>query len=164
MKKYLVTLIVFFGIFAFAQVDRASDLYKTILSKDSLLFDVGFNTCDVKQYEILLADDFKFYHDKGGISDKKKFIFDFKNGLCRNSEPYSKRVLDKKSIEIFPLYNNNVLYGAIQNGRHLFYEKNSEGSGIAKFSNVWVVENNVWKLSSSLSFDHQAKQKKSIKK
>jgi hypothetical protein len=58
---------------AFAQVGKNSELYKTILTKDSLLFDVGFNIIDIKQFEILLSDNLKFYHDKDGISDKTKF-------------------------------------------------------------------------------------------
>ena len=57
-----------------AQVDRKSDLYKTIISKDSLLFNIGFNTCDIKQFKNLLSKNLKFYHDKVGISDKKNFF------------------------------------------------------------------------------------------
>jgi hypothetical protein len=41
--------------FLFKQpADKNSELYKTILSKDSLHFNVGFNRCD-KQFEILLS-------------------------------------------------------------------------------------------------------------
>jgi CubicO group peptidase (beta-lactamase class C family) len=144
-----------------AQVDKNSALYKTILSKDSLLFNVGFSTCDIKQFEILLSDNLKFYHDKDGISDKTKFLYDLKNGLCKSPEKRQvKRILVKESTEIFPLYRNGVLYGAVHNGEHLFYEKQESQPGIAKFSNVWQLENGEWKLATSFSFDHQAYENK----
>ena len=125
MKKLFTTFFILLTTFsAFAQVDRNSDLYKTILSKDSLLFEVGFNHCDIKQFEILLSDNLKFYHDKDGISDKTKFIADLKKGICNNVENRQvNRFLVDVSTEIFPLYKNGILYGAVQNGVHKFSEK-----------------------------------------
>jgi CubicO group peptidase (beta-lactamase class C family) len=138
-----------------AQVDKNSELYKIILSKDSLLFNVGFNTCDIKKFENLFSNNLKFYHDKDGVFDKTKFLYDLKNGLCKNSKTRQiKRLLVKESTEIFPLYKNGILYGAIQNGEHLFFESPENQSGSAKFSNVWMLENGDWKLTTSLSFDH----------
>lgn len=158
MKKQVLLLFITLTTFsAFAQVDKNSDLYKTILSKDSLLFNVGFNTCDIKQFENLLSDNLKFYHDKDGISDKKKFLNDLRNGLCKNPETRQvKRILVKESTKIFPLYKNGMLYGAVHQGEHLFYEKQESQPGIAKFTNVWQIENGDWKLTTTLSFDHQA--------
>jgi CubicO group peptidase (beta-lactamase class C family) len=162
-KKILLSFIIAitFSANSKAQVDKTSELYKIIRSKDSLLFNVGFNTCNIKQFEILLSDNLKFYHDKDGVSDKTKFIFDLKNGLCKSPETRQvKRLLIKESIEIFPLYRNGVLYGAVHNGEHLFYEKRESQPGIAKFSNVWEMENGEWKLATSFSFDHHAYQNK----
>tara|TARA_R110002051_G_scaffold201693_1_gene268495 strand:- start:28829 stop:30310 length:1482 start_codon:yes stop_codon:yes gene_type:complete len=140
-----------------AQLDKNSELYNTILFKDSLLFNVGFNHCEIGQFEDLLSENLKFYHDKDGISDKTKFLHDLKNGLCKSPDTRQvKRFLVKESTEIFPLYKNGVLYGAIQNGEHLFYESKESQPGIAKFSNVWVLENGLWKLGTSLSYGHQA--------
>jgi CubicO group peptidase (beta-lactamase class C family) len=148
-----------------AQNDNNSDLYQIILSKDSLLFDVGFNTCDIQQFENLLSDNLKFYHDKDGVSDKTKFILDLKKGICNNTENRQvKRFLVKESIEIFPLYKNGVLYGAVQNGEHMFSEKRETQAGIAKFTNVWQLENGDWKLATSFSFDHQAYENRKTEK
>lgn len=161
MNKLLTTLFALLMFFsACAQLDKNSDLYKTILTKDSLLFDVGFNHCDIKQFENLLSENLKFYHDKDGISDKTKFLTDLKNGIC-NEETHRKvqRFLVKESTEIFPLYKNGVLYGAVQNGEHTFSEKRESQAGIAKFTNVWQLENGEWKLTTSFSFDHQAYEK-----
>ena len=158
-KKIILNLILFFtfSINSKAQVSKKSELYKTILSKDSLLFSVGFNHCEIKQFENLLSDNLKFYHDKDGFSDKTKFLYDLKNGLCKSPETRQvKRLLVTESTAIFPLYRNGILYGAIHNGDHLFYENKDSQPGSAKFSNLWMLENNEWKLAASLSFAHQA--------
>lgn len=158
-KKTIIGLIftIIFSVGSKAQVDKNSALYKTILSKDSLLFDVGFNTCDIKQFENLLSDNLKFYHDKDGISDKTKFLNDLKNGICNiQANRKVKRFLVKESTQLFPLYKNGVLYAAVQQGEHTFSEKRESEAGIAKFTNVWELENGEWKLTTSFSFDHQA--------
>ena len=160
MKKYFLLIhLLFISIFATAQVGKSTKLYKTIIEKDSLLFNVGFNTCDITQFEELVSNDFEFYHDQSGITNSKsKFIDGIKNGLCKlNYKP--KRILDKKSIEIYPLKKNGVLYGAIQKGNHHFYAIEKSGpeylTSIAKFSHVWLHKNNKWQLAKGLSFDHK---------
>ncbi|WP_246022028.1 hypothetical protein [Flavobacterium cellulosilyticum] len=88
MKKQLVPLLFFLTTFsAFAQVDNNSDFHKTILSKDSLLFELGFNHCDLKHFEVLLSENLKFYRDKDGISDKKKFLYDLKKDFAKIQKP-----------------------------------------------------------------------------
>jgi CubicO group peptidase (beta-lactamase class C family) len=166
-KKIIIGLIftIIFSANSKAQVEKNSDLYKTILAKDSLLFDVGFNTCDIKQFENLLSDSLKFYHGQDGVSDKTKFLIDLKNGICNNqANRQVKRFLVKESTEIFPLYKNGILYGAAQNGEHMFSEKRESQVGIAKFTNIWQLENGEWKLTTSFSFDHQAYENKKIEK
>ena len=146
-----------------AQIEKTDPLYKTIMSKDSLFFSVGYNTCNMKQMENLLSDSFEFYHDKGGFEDRKNFIIDFKNGLCKSPETYQiKRVLVDKSTEVYPMYKDGKIYAAIQNGDHLFYEKMGGQAeklvGEAKFTHLWILEHNEWKLKNSLSFNHHPKQ------
>ncbi len=142
-----------------AQLEDTSALYKTILKQDSLLFNIGFNTCNLKIFENSLSADFEFMHDKDGILSKEGFINAFKNGLCNSPETYqSRRELIPESTEIYPLYNNNILYGAIQTGSHRFYEKSKNQqetfASTAKFTHVWNVEKGEWKLKRSLSFNH----------
>lgn len=155
--KHIITFILFHTIIsAFAQVDKNSDVYKVIMANDSLLFDVGFNNCDIKQFEDLLSSSLRFYHDKDGFSDKAKFISDLKNGLCKSPETRQvKRFLVKESTTIFPLYKYGVLYGAVQSGEHMFSEKKETQAGIAKFTNFWQLEHGEWKLAISFSFDHK---------
>lgn len=143
-----------------AQVSENSELYKTLKTNDSLLFNVGFNKCDIQQFQNLTSDDLEFYHDKAGvINSKEEFIKVMANGICKKDNPYkARRELVENSLKVFPLYNNGKLYGAIQNGNHRFFE-NFEGKekagSIAKFSHLWILEDNQWKIKRIYSFDHQ---------
>ncbi|WP_314243012.1 serine hydrolase [Empedobacter tilapiae] len=160
---YLSFVFNFFAIISYAQNQDLRVLNKTILANDSLLFDVGFNQCDISQFENLLSNHLKFYHDKDGVSTKTKFISDLKNGICNHVDNRQvKRFLIKDKTEIFPLYKNGIIYGAIQNGEHTFSEKRESQQGVAKFSNVWILENKSWKLVNSFSFDHQTYKDNSI--
>jgi len=165
MKRYYF---IFFGIFGIvsanhalnAQVEKSSKLFQQLKAADSLLFNIGFNTCNMASFETLVSENFEFYHDKGGITNSKaEFIQAFKNGLCKTPETYqSRRELVKGSLEVFALKDNGELYGAIQNGRHQFHEK-SVGSpetkgNIARFTHLWLLEDGEWKLIRSLSYDH----------
>ncbi|MCF8259061.1 MAG: class A beta-lactamase-related serine hydrolase [Flavobacteriales bacterium] len=145
---------------ALAQVDDDSDLFKIISSNDSLLFNVGFNTCDMAQFELLLSDRFEFIHDKEGVLSKQEFLTSMRNGLCNSPTTYlSRRALISGSTEIYPLYKGKRLYGAIQTGNHRFYETIANGNesyaSSARFTHVWTLENEVWKLTKGLSYDHQ---------
>lgn len=85
MRKNSILICLFLTtLSAYAQVDKNSNLYKTILSKDSLLFNIGFNTCDISQFENLLSEKFEFFHDKDSISYKKEFLYNLRNGLCKS--------------------------------------------------------------------------------
>ena len=158
MKKYFLILLTF-SVSGFAQVEPASELYQTLKQKDSLLFNVGFNNCDFSQFENLVGNDLKFYHDKGGITNSKAdFIESMKNGICK-SEYKPMRKLVKNSLVVYPLRKNGVLYGAIQMGIHEFYErqkgKPDNLTSTAKFTHVWLLENGNWKLTEVLSYDHR---------
>ena len=73
MKKlgYLFCLLSWMPLIPFAQHPTSEPLYQVLRTQDSLLFDIGFNHCDVKQFELLIADDFEFYHDQSGITPSK---------------------------------------------------------------------------------------------
>ena len=159
MKKLMIFLFMtLFTVTVKAQMDTQSELFKTIKEKDSLLFNIGFNTCDISQFENLVSDNFEFYHDKSGITpNKTAFIDGIKNGLCKMNYK-AKRVLVEGSMQVFPLYKNGVLYGAIQNAKHEFYgiepNKPEYLTSVALITHLWLLENGQWKLSRSLSFDH----------
>lgn len=159
MKKITLSVIVLlFTLAANAQLDTTSTLYKTIKTCDSLLFNIGYNTCDISQFETLVSDKFEFYHDKSGITNTKlAFIVSIKDGLCKMKYK-PRRELVEGSMEVFPLENNGVVYGAIQTGKHRFYALGIDGvvklTSIARFTHVWLIENGKWKFSRGLSYDH----------
>ncbi len=160
IQIFLILAASYLGSFsAYAQVLKTDSLYKQILKQDSLLFDVGFNTCNISQTENLISEDFEFLHDKNGISNRNKFLKDFANGLCKDPENYqARRQLMKEGSQVFALKNNGIVYGAIQEGIHQFFEKqpgSAERFGSsAKFTHVWLLESGQWKLSRVLSFEH----------
>ena len=140
--------------------EKNNNLHNEILRKDSLLFDVGFNKIDTSQIELLLAEDFEFYHDEHGITESKQAFISGINGL-RNLPFKTWRTLVDGSMEVFPLYSNNKrdLYGVVQNGVHDFYQQ-EEGeaprkTNIAKFTHLWILSKGDWKLKRVLSYDHR---------
>ncbi len=159
MRTAVPAVLIFLtSISLFSQVPPSAALFRTLKTQDSLLFDVGFNTCDITQFENLVSNDFEFYHDKSGITaTKADFIAGIRDGLCK-MDYKARRELVENSLEVYPLENNGVLYGAIQTGSHRFYEvkdvKPDQLTSVAKFTHVWLLENGSWKLSRGLSYDH----------
>jgi len=145
-----------------AQEHKNSTLFKTLKTNDSLLFDVGFNTCNLKAFEHLLAEDLEFYHDISGLAiGKAHFVETFKNGLCGNPDVQSRRELLEGTLEVYPLYDSGELYGALQKGVHRFYQKTKgeperKGS-TARFTHVWMLLDGHWQITRVLSYDHQMK-------
>lgn len=161
MTKYfgiiLLTVLSFWGNLN-AQINKNSTLFLELKNQDSIFFERGFNNCDVKYMDNILDENLKFYHDNGGFQDKKLFMERTKQNICGNPNQKPIRKLVPNSLHVFPLYNNGVLYGAIQSGEHQFYirEKNKNDilGGQAKFTTVWTLKNNIWRMSDILSYDH----------
>ncbi|MGE0882289.1 MAG: nuclear transport factor 2 family protein [Blastocatellales bacterium] len=147
-----------------AQSKEDSELFKTLKAKDELLFNQGFNNCDINQLENLVGDNFEFYHDQSGITDSKEaFIKSIRDGICKLSYK-PRRELVEGSLEVYPLKNNGVLYGAIQSGKHRFYaiekDKPEYLTSEARFTHLWKLEEGEWKLIRVLSYAHQPAKKK----
>ncbi len=156
---YFSIIFLFFTLKNFSQVSKDSELFKTMKIQDSIFFERSFNLCDMEYTQKVVHKDLRFYHDKGGYQERDKFFENTKNNLCSNFEKKPIRKVDAESLEVFPLYNDGVLYGVIQNGTHRFYirEKNKEDkyTGKARFTSVYILEDNIWKLKEVLSFDHK---------
>ncbi len=167
MKKYSLLLFLPFllPILMTAQDNLDPDIKKTIILKDSLLFNVGFNTCNINMFEKLYGDEFTFFHDKDGISNKKEFINNLKKGLCNSPEKYqSRRELIKESTKLYPLFKDKKIYGVIQTGIHNFYEKINKKpekfASSANFIHVWLQKDSDWILNKSLSYNHKKEHSK----
>ena len=156
--------------FGKSQVSDKSELYKTLKAQDSLLFDAAFNRCDTAEMKALFTEDFEFYHDKGGVQIGRATFMEPVEMDCANRKPAekqpAKRILINNSLEVFPLYENGKLYGAIQHGMHRFEflndNKEYQRGDTARFTHLWVLEDNQWKIKRELSYDHQYQQPNEI--
>lgn len=158
-KRILLSLIFMSSILNLnAQVAKDSPLFLELKKEDSLFFERGFNQCDIPFLESKVSKDLKFFHDNGGFQDKALFMERTKNNICGNPNQKPIRKLQSETLEVFPLYNDGILYGAIQSGIHHFYirEKGKEDvlGGGAKFTSVWTKEDGIWKMNNVLSYDH----------
>jgi CubicO group peptidase (beta-lactamase class C family) len=143
-----------------AQIDNLSALFTELKTLDSLFFERGFNQCDQAFLESRLTKDLRFYHDQGGFQDREAFLENTRKYICADPGKKPIRKLQPSSLQVFPLYQEGNLYGAIQQGIHHFYirEKGKPDlwTSTARFTHVWLRDSAQWKLSEVLSYDHQA--------
>ena len=140
----------------FGQTD--AQLSNMIISKDSVFW-VSYNSCNTSSMQSLLTDDVEFYHDKGGITlGRENLIASIQKNLCSNENFRLRREAVKGTMKVFPLKNNGIVYGALISGEHVFYilekGKPERLDGLAKFSQLWILKENTWKMSRILSYDH----------
>ena len=157
IKIVLAFILFFFSLISLAQVDKNSNLYKTLKAKDSIIFERTFNKCEIEKLDAIVADNFEFYHDIAGLQNREAFIKAVKNNICSNPGTFTRKLV-KNSLEVHQLKNKGKTYGAIQRGFHDFYilENNKiRKTGTAQFTHLWILENNEWKLKRVLSFDHK---------
>ncbi|MEM9076178.1 MAG: nuclear transport factor 2 family protein [Bacteroidota bacterium] len=165
VRHYFIAILAMaFSLTAISQVSKDSELHLALKSKDSLLFNAAFNACEIEVLNSLFTEDFEFYHDKGGITNgKEAFVQQIATGCDRwygkGPQP-AKRILVDGSLEVYPLQKNGTLYGAIQHGIHSFEflneDKEYQKGDIAKFTHVWILDGDYWKLKRELSYNHQS--------
>jgi hypothetical protein len=139
-----------------------NSLYREIKQLDARLFDAIFKECDLGSLTNLLAEDFEFYHDRGGLiaTNRTQFVEVIRKTCERQKsgqEVRSRREL--VSMEVYPLTG----YGAIQTGVHRFFilrDNQTEVPGdIAKFTHVWTKTGTGWRIARVLSYDHKLQPK-----
>jgi hypothetical protein len=161
-KMKTLLLIFFFSLISLtkAQAQEKSALFQELKHQDSVFFERGFNRCDLDYLRNQVADNLRFYHDQGGIQDKTKFLENTANNICGSPAQKPIRKVAPESLEVFPLYASSKIYGAIQTGVHHFYirekDKKDLWTSTARFTHLWILENESWKLTEVLSYDHQS--------
>lgn len=161
MRTKTILITALFGLHSvFGQVSEGSELFKQLKSQDSLLFERGFNECKIAEFEYFISEDLEFYHDQGGLSTSKEDFLDaVRNNICSNPDKKPIRQLIENSLKVFPLYENGKLYGAIQKGEHDFFirepGKELYKTSSARFTHIWMLEEDQWILKRVLSYDHQ---------
>ena len=167
LKSILIKTILFLSIFFIIPNTHAQNdptLKQTILELDQKFWKV-YNSCDTEGFKAFLTEDLEFYHDKGGLTNGSEALIQLvKNNLCNPDNPRIRREAIEGTVKVFPLNN----YGAIITGEHRFYltEKGKKEvlAEIAKFTHVWQLKNNEWRMSRVLSYDHQPAPKNTDKK
>ncbi|MCB0819327.1 MAG: nuclear transport factor 2 family protein [Bacteroidetes bacterium] len=157
MKLFSVCFILISGI-ATSQELKVSELFIELKKHDSLFFEVGFNQCDTSFLAKMTHDNLIFYHDQGGIQNKREFLISIKDNICPDSAGKPIRKVRQETLEVFPLFNNGELYGVIQKGVHDFYireqGKFDRHTSTAKFTHVYLLINGEWILREVLSYNH----------
>jgi len=143
-----------------ASSGQASSIERTIRESDSLFW-IAYNQCDIEGMHAYIAEDVEFYHDKGGIQKGWKILAQTtRNNLCSRTGWRLRREETKGTTKMFPMESDGKIYGAILSGEHQFFVtedgKPEYASGSAKFTHLWLVENENWKMSRILSYDHGA--------
>jgi len=135
-------------------------LKQAILSRDAEFFDLYFTGCDPARLRTMLVPDLEFYHDKGGFAfrDAEAMIADYARICASRKAPdswRSRRMLAPATLHVDPIPG----YGAIEDGEHYFYERQGNGPekrvGYGRFTIVWVLSPDGWRLSRCLSFAHR---------
>ena len=133
-------------------------LTQTILHLDSLFWK-SYNDCNTAESGKYISKDVEFYHDKGGITlGMENLVASIKNNLCGNENLRVRREAVPGTVYVYPMKSSNVIYGALISGEHYFYVtekgKPEKREGLAKFTQLWILKDNVWKMTRILSFDH----------
>jgi len=129
--------------------DQPEKLEALILEKDSEFWQ-AYNQCDVDKMVSFLSEDLEFYHDKNGFTKgRANMEKSLSGGLCANG-PQLRREVKEGTVQVYPLKG----IGAIISGEHSFYIGDSHDSD-AKFTHLWTLENDSWKMSRILSYDHK---------
>lgn len=158
-KRFLSLAVAAFSIgLVNGQAAKNSEIFLTLKKLDSIFFERSFNQCDLEYLDKATHKDLMFYHDQNGIQNRYIFIENTKKYICGDTIRKPIRKVVEESLEVFPMYNNGVLYGAIQNGIHDFYIKEKNKANVhtsrAKFTHLYLLENGNWLLKEVLSFDH----------
>jgi hypothetical protein len=101
------------------------------------------------------------YHDRDGVvaRDAATFVEDYRKWCTERQAPAawrSRRELVRSTLSVHPVPG----YGAIEDGEHLFYERQGNGpehlAGRARFTQLWRLDPDGWKLSRVFSYRHRA--------
>lgn len=143
----------------FGQVSKNSEIFLALKNQDSVFFERSFNLCDMDYLKSAIHQDLTFYHDQAGIQNRDSFLLNTKNNICSDFNKKPIRKIIEESLEVYPMYNEGVIYGAVQTGIHDFYIRESNKADIktssAKFIHLYLLINGNWLLKEVLSFDHK---------
>jgi hypothetical protein len=150
----LLTFSIFSSVIAQNQTEKKlsiteKELFNKVTNLDSSLFG-AYNSKNLDLMKTYFTRDLEWYQDNGGLIDYEKVFSNFKSIFNRDYD--LKRNLIKESLEVYPIEG----YGAIEIGKHQFkhIENGKLEIGTFKFLMIWKNDNDNWKISRVISYDH----------
>jgi hypothetical protein len=157
MKNVMVLLLSIFiysSALAQNQIQKSAaitknELFNKIANLDSLLF-AAYNSKNLDLMKNFFTSDLEWYQDNGGLIGFEKVFENFNSIFNRDYD--LKRSLIKESLEVHLIEG----YGAIEIGMHQFkhIENGKLEIGTFKFLMIWKNDNENWKISRVVSYDH----------
>lgn len=140
------------------QIPDQPELTPIIAARDTALFTTMFDRCDPAALADLVTGDLEFYHDKGGLTATRTAFVDGYAKSCEAAKApdayRSRRELVPGTMRVYAIPG----VGAVEEGSHLFYERQGDGPeklvGRARFSMLWRLEGDQWRLARAFSIDH----------
>lgn len=143
-------------------VPEGPALEAAVAAADTAFFQLFFEGCDPAALGARLTPDFEMYHDREGLVVKGAagFVEGYARSCASRAQPdawRSRRALTPGSM----IVNRIPGVGAVQEGRHDFYERKGDGPeklvGSARFVQLWVFDGADWRLSRVFSLAHEAR-------
>lgn len=144
-----------------ATLPEGPALRQTMEKVDADFFELFFEGCDPARAATLLTPDFEMYHDKEGevARSAASFIALYKKNCEARQAPdawRSRRELVPGTMTLHPIAG----IGVLEQGEHVFYERKGNGperlAGKARFTQLWRLDADGWKLARVFSYDHEA--------
>lgn len=138
-------------------------LSAAIAARDAEFFALAFEDCDPDRLRTMLTSDFEMYHDRGGVVARtaETFVEEYRRSCGARQAPdawRSRRALVTATLNVHPVPG----FGAIEDGEHLFYERQGDGSerlaGRARFTQLWQLSADGWRLARVFSYGHRPAQ------
>jgi len=150
----LLSIFIYSSALAQNQIQKSAaitknELFNKIANLDSLLF-AAYNSKNLDLMKNFFTSDLEWYQDNGGLIGFEKVFENFNSIFNRDYD--LKRSLIKESLEVHLIEG----YGAIEIGMHQFkhIENGKLEIGTFKFLMIWKNDNENWKISRVVSYDH----------
>jgi hypothetical protein len=139
--------------------EASPELIAAITERDRQLFAAVFDACDADALAAMLADDFEFVHDKGGVIDSKDvFVANVRQGCeaeARGENVQASRELVPGTLRIYAVSDD----GAIEYAVHNFYGHEPGREPVLRETGqlfqFWRRIDGEWMLSRVFSYDHR---------
>ena len=163
-KGTLVYIAIVINSFASAQTKHPplnpENLNKLLATKDSLLFDAAFTTCNTTQVENLLDKEFVFYHDNGyankTTNDTRSAFVENIRQFCEKKSKGEvmnmRRDIVNGTLEVSGINNNEAVQTGVQRFYIISKEKPDQLVEESKFSREWRKEKGEWKIIREMDY------------